>query len=196
MVLPDGKTQLSLAQMSRGDQLIYTVVGQNDRFPDDEAAPQPKLTSGTSFDLADDPSAGRGEILLHRNGVWRGELMVLDENKIKRGMTKYVEKVKSDKQKVRVEVRGNYFDKLPRRFDLTTNGYLAWTPPNAPVAGSYNLSGGRALSGHFHHLEKSLRVWRREVVSLDGTQKAVVHHWYRGGERVGMQFGVLGFSKK
>jgi len=56
------------------------------------------------------------------------------------------------------------------------------------------LSGGRALSGQFHHRKAHLRVWRREVATLDGNRKAIVQHWYRGGQRVGTQFGVLEFK--
>ena len=43
-------------------------------------------------------------------------------------------------------------------------------------------------------LREELRVWRREVVSHDGTVKAVVHSWYRGGERLGTAHGVLTFT--
>ncbi len=75
MVLPDGDTQLSLALMTRGEKLLYVVVGQNERIrTEDEGretdAPSsvlrpPSFLSGTSYDLAHDPAAGRGEILLH-----------------------------------------------------------------------------------------------------------------------------------
>ena len=60
MVLPDGQTQLSLAQMARGEQLLYVVVGENHRVPEGEGPAQPVLVSGTAYDLADDPTAGRG----------------------------------------------------------------------------------------------------------------------------------------
>jgi hypothetical protein len=58
----DGDLQLSLAQMSRGERMMYVVVGQNDRVPDSSPNPQPTLTSGTHYDLQDDPTSGRGEI--------------------------------------------------------------------------------------------------------------------------------------
>ena len=196
MVLPDGQTQLSLAHMSRGEQLLYVVVGENQRVPEGDAATPPALVSGTAYDLADDPTAGRGEILLHRAGAWRGELRVLDAARKPQGTVKYSERLKSKKangEGLEVTLTGGFAEDV-FHFPLITNHWQAWTPAGNTV-GSYSLSGGRALSGNFHHLEKSLRVWRREVVSHDGTQKAVVHHWYRGGERVGTQFGVLQFVK-
>ena len=77
---------------------------------------------------------------------------------------------------------------------LNSNQWQAWATDKADIVGSYSLSGGRALSGQFHHREAQLRCWRRDVVTLDGTRKAVVQHWYRGGERIGTQFGVLEFE--
>lgn len=202
MVLPDGQTQLSLALMSRGEQLLYVVVGENQRVPEGEAAAQPVLVSGSAYDFANDPAAGRSEILLHRAGVWRGELTILDAARKPQGIVKYSESVKSEKVKgneikskgLDVTIKGGFAEDT-FHFSLFTNNWQAWTPAGNTV-GSYSLSGGRALSGHFHHLEKSLRVWRREVVSHDGTQKAVVQHWYRGSERVAIQFGVLRFAKR
>ena len=52
----DGDLQLSLAQMSRGEHMMYVVVGQNDRVPDSSPNPQPTLKSGTHYDLQDDPN--------------------------------------------------------------------------------------------------------------------------------------------
>jgi hypothetical protein len=45
-----------------------------------------------------------------------------------------------------------------------------------------------------HRLDTRLRVWRREVTSHDGSVKAVVNNWYRGGERVGVEHGILRFE--
>ena len=86
------------------------------------------------------------------------------------------------------------FDSITRHFSLSTNQWQAWATETSDVVGSYSLSGGRALSGQFYHREAHLRCWRREVVTLDGTRKAVVQHWYRGGKRIGSQFGVMEFE--
>ena len=76
---------------------------------------------------------------------------------------------------------------------LKSNGWEAWSTPG-DLVGSYSLSGGRALSGNFHFLHEEQRVWRREVASHDGSYKAVVHMIYRGGKRIGVQYGVLRFT--
>jgi hypothetical protein len=91
-------------------------------------------------------------------------------------------------------MEGGAFDKTTRRFPLSTNHWQAWTNTDSEIVGSYSLSGGRALSGQFYHREAHLRCWRRDVVTLDGKRKAVVQHWYRGGQRIGSQFGVLEFE--
>ncbi|MEQ8673008.1 MAG: hypothetical protein RLP44_30460 [Aggregatilineales bacterium] len=193
MVLPDKQTQLSLALMSRGEQLIYTVVGQNDRVPDEGASVPSSLVNGTSYDFQHDPTAGRGELFLHRTGRWSGELAVLDGAKSLQGTASYSETIQNgDTLKVIVEGGGYSLEK--RAYSLQTNGYQAWTAPGE-VVGSYNLCGGRALSGTFHYLDDQLRLWRREVVAHDGTKKAVVHIWFRGGERIGIQYGLLNFEE-
>lgn len=194
MVLPDGQTQLSLALMSRGEQLVYAVVGQNDRVPEGAASPPPSLVSGTSYDLAADPTAGRGAVLLHRAGQWVGELEALDGERRPAGRVPYKETVRPTGEGLAVTITGG-FARRPRRMTVRTNGWQAWTAPGATV-GSYSLSGGRALSGDFHYLDQTLRIWRREVVRHDGAQKAVVHVAYRGGQRVGVQFGVLAFKAR
>lgn len=196
LMIVDGNLQLSLAQMSRGEHMMYVVVGQNDRVPEDTPVPQPTVVSGNHFDLQDDPASGRGEILLHRAGVWRGELTALDENRKPFGKFPYSETFKpSDLSTFNLQLEGGAFDQTTRHFSLCTNHWQAWTNENPDVVGSYSLSGGRALSGQFYYRERRLRCWRREVVTLDGTCKAVVQHWYRGGQRVGSQFGVLTFEK-
>ncbi|HRK87568.1 MAG TPA: hypothetical protein PK152_00440 [Anaerolineales bacterium] len=195
LMIVDGNLQLSLAQMSRGEHMMYVVVGQNDRVPEDTPVPQPTVVSGNHFDLQDDPTSGRGETLLHRAGTWRGELSALDENKKPLGKFEYTETCQpSNLQTFNLQLKGGAFDKSTRHFQLSTNGWQAWTPENPDVVGSYSLSGGRALSGQFYHREAHLRCWRREVVTLDGKRKAVVQHWYRGGQRVGSQFGVMEFE--
>jgi hypothetical protein len=187
--------QLSLALMSRGEQLIYAVVGQNDRVEGE--TPAPSLVSGNSYDFADDPTAGRGEILLHRAGTWSGELRALDGKRQIISRSVYQERVSDG---LRVELEGSAFATETHTLQLKTNGWQAWTsitPQQESLfaVGSYSLSGGRALSGQFYYPDKQLRVWRREVVTHDGARKAVVHVWYRGGERVGVEFGVLWFER-
>jgi len=187
----DGDMQLSLAQMSRGEHLLYVVIGQNDRVPDSSPNPQPTLTSGTHYDLQNDPAAGHGEILLHRAGQWTGELTALDSERKPLGIFSYSERLSHD---LKVTIAGGAFDSITRHLALVTNQWQAWATDTSDVVGSYSLSGGRALSGQFYHREAHLRCWRREVVTLDGKRKAILQHWYRGGQRVGSQFGVLEFE--
>ena len=142
--------------------------------------------------MQDDPTSGRGEILLHRAGQWTGELTALDSERKNLGKFSYTEDITQD---LNVTIAGGAFDSVTRHLSLTTNQWQAWTTDTSDVVGSYSLSGGRALSGQFYHREAHLRCWRRDVVTLDGKRKAVVQHWYRGGQRVGSQFGVLTFEK-
>lgn len=196
LMIVDGNLQLSLAQMSRGEHMMYVVVGQNDRVPEDTPVPQPTVVSGNHFDLQDDPTSGRGEILLHRAGTWRGELNALDENRKSLGKFEYIETFKLlSLQTFELQVKGGAFDSVTRHLSLVTNQWQAWATDDSEIVGSYSLSGGRALSGQFYHRKAHLRCWRREVVTLDGTRKAVVQHWYRGGQRVGSQFGVMEFER-
>lgn len=195
LMIVDGNLQLSLAQMSRGEHMMYVVVGQNDKVPADSPNPQPTVVSGTHYDLQDDPTSGRGEILLHRPGRWSGELTALDENRKNIGKFSYTETCEPvNLQTFSLQLTGGAFDKATRHFPLSTNHWQAWTTEDSEIVGSYSLSGGRALSGQFYHREAHLRCWRREVVTLDGKRKAVVQHWYRGGQRVGSQFGVMEFE--
>lgn len=195
LMIVDGNLQLSLAQMSRGEHMMYVVVGQNDRVSEDTPVPQPTVVSGTHYDLHDDPTSGRGEILLHRAGTWRGELTALDENRKPFGKFLYSETFKpSNLSTFNLQLKGGAFDSFARHLSLVTNQWQAWATDDSEIVGSYSLSGGRALSGQFYHREAHLRCWRREVVTLDGTRKAVVQHWYRGGQRVGSQFGVMEFE--
>lgn len=186
--------QLSLAQMARGEHLMYVIVGQNDRVPDGDAPAQPTVVSGTHYDLQDDPAAGRPAVWLHRPGQWRGELTALDENRRPLGQFAYSQTI-APSALLEMRTAGGAFDAADRRAAFTTNEWQAWTTADSDVVGSYSLSGGRALSGQFYHRESRLRCWRREVVALDGSRKALVEHWYRGGQRVGVQFGVLEFEE-
>jgi hypothetical protein len=203
LMIVDGNLQLSLAQMSRGEHMMYVVVGQNDRVPEDSPNPQPTVVSGNHFDLQDDPACGRGEILLHRAGTWRGELTALDENRKLIDKFEYSQTLQTfdvaqgkpvNLQTFKLTAQGGAFDSVTRHLSLVTNQWQAWATDDSEIVGSYSLSGGRALSGQFYHREAHLRCWRREVVTLDGKRKAVVQHWYRGGQRVGSQFGVMEFE--
>ncbi len=193
MILPDNNRQMSLALMSRGEKLIYVIIGEYQRIQDDTQS-IPALVNGTAYDLYDDPAGGHREILLHRPGQWQGDLSTLNCRLEKSGLTRYVESVSPEGQRLQVRISGSGFVPEPVAMTLKTNQREAWSEPGNLV-GSYSLSGGRALSGHFHYLQEQLRVWRREVVSHDGNMKAVLHTWFRGGERVGVQFGVLNFEE-
>ncbi len=193
MILPGGDRQVSLALMSRGAHLLYAVVGEYRRVPNDGDTAIPDLVNGTSFDLHDDPAAGRGDILLHRPGTWSGNLTILDDDLNPDSTSAYTEAVGATSDGLQTHVSGTGFDPAPQTIDLHTNGWQAWSGPG-PVTGSYSMSGGRALSGTFHHLDQQVHVWRREVVAHDGSHKAVLHTWYRGRQRVGVAFGVLAFS--
>jgi len=190
----DDNLQLSLAQMARGEHLLYVVVGQNDRVPAGDAPPQPTVVSGVHYDLQDDPAAGRPAIWLHRPGQWRGELTALDENRRPLGQFAYSQTIAPAAAQFELHTVGGAFDAANRRAIFTTNDWQGWTTAASDIVGSYSLSGGRALSGQFYHRESHLRRWQREVATLDGTRKAIVQQWYRGGQRVGVQFGVLEFE--
>jgi hypothetical protein len=190
-VLPDGKTQLSLAQLSRGDQLIYTVVGEN-RLVDDTPDAQPTITHGTAYDLHDDPTAGRGVSLWARAGTWEGELHTLAGAGV--SCVPHREAMAQAGEGLRWSFASPTLG-TEATLTLKHNGWQAWTPRGLMV-GSLNLCGGRAASGYFYHDGVNLRVWRREVLAHDGTQKAVVQLWYRGGERVAVEYGVLYFTPK
>lgn len=193
MVLPGGDQQLSLGLMSRGERLHYVVVGEYHRVDEDSTqSGLPAFVSGTEHDLGSDPTGGRGRILLHRPGTWSGELSLLDPDLNDTGATAYVESVAGGPEGLHTTITGTGFA-ADGGYALKTDGWDAWTP-TGDVVGSYNMSGGRALAGHILYHREELRVWRREVVSHDGTVKAVVHTWYRGGERLGTAHGVLTFS--
>jgi hypothetical protein len=197
LMLLDEDRQISLGLMSRGEQLIYVVVGEYHKVSEADGPLVPALVTGSSYDLADDPAAGRGVLLLHRAGQWSGQLAALDGQRRPIGASLYREHVTPLAEgRLQVQIEGSHFDPGPRQYELATNQRQAWTAAvGAPVMGSYSLSGGRALSGQFHHLDQQLRVWRREVAAHDGAHKVVIHYWYRGGERIGIQFGVLKFDE-
>lgn len=193
MVLPGGEAQLSLALLSRGERAVYAVVGEYGRGPD--AAPA--VVAGSAHDLSDDPRAGRPVSLLERPGTWSGALSVTGPDGSSAGNTEYSERVEpaeaaSGERGLAVSVAGTGFA-ADAPVIFTTDGWHHWTGAGA-VVGSLSLWGGRALSGNLLFDDGRLRLWRREVARSDGTGKAVLHTWYRGGSRVGVAYGVLDFA--
>lgn len=172
LVLPDDQRQLSLALMSRGEQLQRAVVGQNDRVGACAVTAEP--------DTAD----------VHATGTWRGQLTALGADLGVRGQHPYEQTFTPTDGGVVMRTVGGGFAPEPAEVDIAIDGAHAWTRSGG-MFGSYSLCGSRALSGDLHRDAEELRVWRREVVSRDGSMKAIVHNWYRGGERVGVEVGVL-----
>jgi hypothetical protein len=197
MVLPGGHRQLSLALMSRGDHLLYVVVGEYHRQPEsaDDGAPGglPAFVPGTEHDMVDDPAAGRDSILLHRPGTWSGTVTLLDDDLTETGTADTQEEVAvADDGAIDVRTSGTGFSS-DGSVTYATDGWDAWSG-SGPVVGSYSLSGGRALVGSVLHHTEETRCWRREVAAHDGTHKAVLNTWYRGGRRLGVAQGVLEFE--
>ena len=201
-ILPGGQKQLSLALMSRGEQLLYTVVGENTRVVPDALPPPLPMLNGTAYDRRDDPNAGRGASLLHRPGMWSGTLSAVDASlePLRHSIVSQSVSLKIEKSQdiraltsLKIDTVGGCFDSADSHIMLHSNGHQAWSELG-DVVGSYSLWGGRALSGVFHHLSRQLRVWRREVVAHDGTYKVVLNLWYRGGVRVGVEYGVLTYQ--
>ena len=110
------------------------------------------------------------------------------------GTTSYVETAEATDTGLAIGLAGLHFAN-DATYDLTTStdGTQAWTPPG-DVVGSFSISGGRGQSGNVLHHTEELRVWKREVASLDGTMKAVLHTWYRGEQRVGVAYGTLTYA--
>ena len=191
-MLPERGTQLHLSLMFRGEQLIYSIVSESEMIVDDNPSSVPGLVTGIGYDLQEDPTAGREEVLLHRPGTWSGELMTYDGDLQFIENRSIEEEIRENGKNLKVSLRGTLANE-DLDYSLQTNGWQAWSQMGATV-GSYNLSGGRALSGTLHHIDQGLRVWRREIVTNDGTTKAVLHNWYRGGQRIGSQQGILQFN--
>ncbi|MCY4273651.1 MAG: hypothetical protein OXF00_13530 [bacterium] len=191
MVLPDGSRQLSLALLSRGDRLQWTVLGEYQRQMDPSDPVPPPMAPMDPEATRGDPAAGRGELLLLRPGRWSGRLHRLDADGNPTGSADYTETVAAVGNSWEVKLSGaDYSPGLS--FALRSDGWTAWASAGA-LMGSGDLSGGRGFSGQFHLLSEGLRVWRREVSSRDGTLKAVLHIWYRGEQRLGAAYGALAF---
>ena len=198
MVVPgadgtEGGMQLSLALLSRGAQGTYVVVGEYHRQPEgDGGGGLPAFVAGSSYDLGDDPTAGRGVRLLERPGRWSGELAVLDEDLSPTGTTEWRESVRPGDDSLHLALSGTAFA-ADASMSFTTTGWQHFTG-SGPVVGSASVWGSRALSGDLLYIDEGLRLWRREVACHDGTRKGVVHHWYRGDRRIGVTHGVLDFE--
>lgn len=202
MMTPGSNRQLSLAMLTRGERLCYVVVGENQRestcATDDSQGPIPGFIDGTAMDLASDPTAGRGEMLLHRKGRWHGLLFGTDGELKPTGEAVYEEVNELVDGGMNVRIKGGVALPDARTVQLKTDGFAAYTTPptgnELTTLGSLSLFGGRAQAGEMHVIEKGLRVWTREVVSHDGQFKAVVRNWYQGGVRVGSEHGLLRFE--
>ncbi len=190
-VSPDTYSQLSLSLLKRGDQIIYTLVGEYHN--NDKQIKYPN-TIGIPIDRNDNPAAGYSSHILHRSGTWSGELTVIDENLSPMGRAYYTENVRAHQEQLMITTEGGGFTPMKRSFRMTTNGWQAWSDPG-DVVGSYNMLGGRALAGSMHYIGAERRIWRREVATVDGRYKAVLHYIYQGDKRVGVQYGMLEFTK-
>ena len=192
MVAPDGARQSSLALLSRGEKLRWTVVGEYQRQTGPAAPTPPAAPDMDPAELRSDPTAGRGELLLLRTGRWTGQLQRLDADCRPTSPADYRETVADLDGSWQVGISGGDY---PPGFSYTllSDGWTAWTQ-HGDLAGSGDLSGGRGFSGQFHHPVSGLRLWRREVASRDGTTKAVLHVWYRGEQRLGAAYGTLAFD--
>ena len=194
MILPDGNTQLSLSLMSRGEELIYSIVSENQKVIGESAA-IPGLVNGISYDLQHDPKAGRQEVLLHKPGKWQGTLNCVDENLQDIGTKDFSETIVPDGDIVSTRREGGYYgiDSSQKAITMVTNQRQSYTQ-EGDIMGSMSLYGGRASAGTLHFMKDGLRLWRREVINNEGNQKAVVEMWFKGSQRVGAQFGALTFE--
>lgn len=191
MLAPELNGQLSMSLLNRGDQLLYTIVGEY--YENGASTPFTKVM-GTPYDRINDPTAGRGGLLMHRAGTWSGQVSVLDENLAPMGKAHYTENIRVRNNELILTTEGGGFTPIQRSFHLTTNGWHAWTDPG-DVVGSYNMFGGRAMSGYFHYVGAERRIWRREIVTSDGKHKSILHYVYKGDKRLGLQYGMLAFHK-
>jgi len=200
MALPGGNHQLSLALLSRGDRLRWTVVGEYQRqagAPVRSPAPVEPIDPAAA---RDDPTAGRSRLLLLRSGRWSGRLHRLGGDLEPSGTVDCSETFSPadpdpappGSEAMEVQLSGLGFA-ADASFTLLSDGWTVWTG-TGDIVGSAGLSGGRGLSGQFHHDRADCRVWRREVASRDGTIKAVLQIWYRGEHRLGAVYGTMAFD--
>ena len=192
MMSPDGNRQMSLALMYRGEQLIYSIVGENGRVVGEKEMVEIPMVNGIAYDLKGDPNAGRQESLLGRVGTWTGELQTKRAGSTEAKVEGFEQVISLDGEKISERWCGNEFLNGDVQMALHSNGLLSWSE-EGDFVGSHSSYGGRALSGQFHYLPNELRVWRREVVSADGLCKAVVNTWYEGEQKIADQWGMLQF---
>jgi len=192
MVLPDNATQLSLALITRGDRARWTVVGEYRRQVDGEAPTPPAQVPIDPDSVRDDATAGRGQVMFHRAGRWVGALTHLDAGLKGPTTGEYSEIVEVGEARIHRSITGSHFV-TDHAFMSHTDGWSEWCP-SGEVVGSTSLWGGRARSGQLIHQRSGLRVWTRNVTTLDRTMRAVVDVWFRGEQRVGATFGVLTFE--
>lgn len=190
--LPSGDRQLHLSLMSRGEQLLYTIVSESSLVPDNGEANIPGLVPGISHDLAKDPTAGRGVHLIQRSGTWSGQVRTFDGDLKSTGERDFEELISQTEKGLDWSLRGSLApDDLKASFQ--SDDWSAWSDFGDTV-GSFTMYGGRALSGTLNNISSGLRVWRREICTSDGLTKAILHTWYRGGQRIGAQQGFLNFT--
>lgn len=191
MLAPDGQRQLSLALMSRGEQLLYVVVGENARMSSGQAEVNIPLVNGCSFDLGKDPKAGRSEHYLLRPGYWEGELTSLTSDALKSVVQPVRQTLKSiGDHGYSYSLEGGVAGQKPLEARVHSNAWQEWSEAGSLV-GSSSFYGGRALSGQWHHLPSARRLWRREVVAADGLYKAVLQVWYEGENKIASEWGFL-----
>ncbi len=190
--LPSGDRQLHLSLMSRGEQPLYTIVSESCMVPDNGEANVPGLVQGIRYDLEKDPTAGRGEALVHRQGTWSGSVRTFDENLTFQEERDVEESVVMGDNELEWSMNGSLAPQ-EMKAAFKTDGWVGWSGFGDTV-GSYTLYGGRAMSGSLNNISSGLRVWRREVCTSDGLTKAILHTWYRGGQRIGAQQGFLNFT--
>ena len=185
MVLPNERTQLSLALLSRGEQTAYTVVGEYHRSLDEEgedAQGQPE-----EAEQAVHPA------LLLRPGTWSGTLKTLDVYLASAGQSNYSEHTARDDDGRLIVSTPNSEFASGAEIVLSVDEQGLWSAPG-DITGSASIWGGRALAGQFLYVKDGLRLWRREVVTRCGTLKGVLHAWYLGGSRIGTSYGTLEFT--
>lgn len=194
MVTPDQSEQFSLALMSRGSQLIYAIVGENRKILSDEPSAIPMQT-GTSYDLNNDPRAGRKDHLLLRPGRWVGELATnLDSDSSKTTHIEEKLRLGHDKDSFQLHWSKGSFQDQDLSTQIHSNELQSWTTEGSFV-GSSSYYGGKACVGTYHLPKQNRRLWRREVTNQDGSIKAVVNTWYEGQKYIGHEWGFLKYHK-
>lgn len=209
MVLPNERTQLSLALLSRGEQTAYTVVGEYHRSLDEggdaqgqpeeaeRAEPAERAAQAERATQAEEAAqaerADADPALLLRPGTWSGTLKTLDVYLASAGQSNYSEHTARDDDGRLIVSMPNSDFASGAEIVLSVDEQGLWSAPGG-ITGSASIWGGRALAGQFLYVKDGLRLWRREVVTRCGTLKGVLHAWYLGGSRIGTSYGTLEFT--